>query len=125
MTTSPGASSQALSRRLGLTDAVGVGLASMLGAGLFVVFAPAAADAGSLLLVAVVVAGLLATANATSTARLAALYPESGGAYVYGRERLGVKWGHLAGWGFISGKIASCAAMALTCLLYTSPSPRD
>lgn len=121
MTTSSGASSQALSRRLGLTDAVGVGLASMLGAGLFVVFAPAAAQAGSLLLVAVVVAGLLATANATSTARLAALYPESGGAYVYGRERLGVKWGHLAGWGFISGKIASCAAMALTIGVHIAP----
>src|SRR5439155_25356987 len=50
----------------------------------------------------------------TSSARLAARYPESGGTYVYGRERLGEFWGFLAGWGFVVGKTASCAAMALT-----------
>ena len=34
-------------RRLGLTDAVTIGLGSMIGAGIFVVFAPAAASAGA------------------------------------------------------------------------------
>ena len=121
MTTSRGAGHQALSRRLGLTDAVGIGLASMLGAGVFVVFAPAAARAGSLLLLTVVLAGALAVVNATSTARLAIRYPRAGGAYVYGRERLGMPWGHLAGWAFISGKIASCAAMALTIGVHVLP----
>ena len=42
------------------------------------------------------------------------MYPQSGGTYVYGRERLGPFWGYLAGWGFVVGKTASCAAMALT-----------
>ncbi|HEY6593545.1 MAG TPA: amino acid permease, partial [Asanoa sp.] len=51
----------ALSRRLGLADAVAVGLGSMLGAGVFVVFAPATARAGGLgLLVALGLAGLVA-----------------------------------------------------------------
>lgn len=103
-----------LDRRLGTGDAVVVGLASMIGAGVFAVLGPAAAAAGGGLLIGLCLAGLVAYANATSSAELAAVYPRSGGAYVYGRERLGHAWGHLAGWGFVVGKTASCAAMALT-----------
>ncbi|MGH3682843.1 MAG: APC family permease [Natronosporangium sp.] len=112
-----------LERRLGVPDAVVLGLASMLGAGVFVVFPPAAAQAGSGpgLLVALVLAGFVAYCNATSSARLAARYPESGGTYVYGRERLGGFTGFLAGWGFVTGKIASCGAMALTIGAYLWP----
>jgi APA family basic amino acid/polyamine antiporter len=111
-----------LDRRLGVGDAVTLGLGSMLGAGVFVVFAPAAALAGGLgMLVALVIAGLVAFCNATSSARLAARYPESGGTYVYGRERLGDLAGFLAGWGFVVGKTASCAAMAFTIGAYLWP----
>ena len=99
-----------LQRKLGLADAVVIGLGAMIGAGIFAALSPAAAAAGSGLLVGLAVAAVIAYCNATSSARLAARYPESGGTYVYGRERLGVFWGYLAGWG---------------CLLYTSPSPRD
>jgi basic amino acid/polyamine antiporter, APA family len=110
-----------LDRRLGLVDAVVVGLGSMLGAGVFVVFGPAAAAAGSGLLIALLLAGLVAYANATSSARLAVLHPESGGTYVYGRRRLSAVWGFVAGWGFVVGKTASCAAMALTLGAYAWP----
>jgi basic amino acid/polyamine antiporter, APA family len=110
-----------LDRRLGLVDAVVLGLGSMLGAGVFVVFGPAAEAAGSGLLIALLVAGLVAYANATASARLAVLHPESGGTYVYGRRRLGAVWGFLAGWGFVVGKTASCAAMALTLGAYAWP----
>ncbi len=111
-----------LARRLGVPEAVVIGLGSMLGAGVFVVFAPAAAAAGGTgLLVALGVAGFIAFCNATSSARLAARYPESGGTYVYGRERLGPFAGFLAGWGFVVGKTASCAAMALTIGEYLWP----
>lgn len=110
-----------LQRRLGLGDAVVIGLASMIGAGAFVVFGPAAAAAGSGLLIGLVIAAVVAYCNATSSARLAARYPQSGGTYVYGRERLGEFWGYLAGWSFLVGKMASCAAMALTVGLYAWP----
>jgi basic amino acid/polyamine antiporter, APA family len=111
-----------LARRLGVPDAVVIGLGSMLGAGVFVVFAPAAAAAGGTgLLVALALAGFIAYCNATSSARLAARYPESGGTYVYGRERLNTFAGFLAGWGFVIGKTASCAAMALTIGAYLWP----
>ncbi|SCG57725.1 amino acid/polyamine/organocation transporter, APC superfamily [Micromonospora coxensis] len=99
-----------------------IGLGSMLGAGVFVVFAPAAATAGGAgLLAAQALAGFIAFCNATSSARLAARYPESGGTYVYGRERLNPFAGFLAGWGFVVGKTASCAAMALTVGAYLWP----
>ncbi len=98
-----------------------IGLGSMLGAGVFAAFSPAAASAGGLLLFSLVLAALLAWVNAWSSARLAALYPQSGGTYVYGRERLGPFWGYLAGWAFVVGKTASCAAMAMTVGAYLWP----
>jgi hypothetical protein len=41
--------------------------------------------------------------------------------YVFGRGRLGEAWGFLAGWSFIIGKTASCAAIALTFESYVFP----
>jgi APA family basic amino acid/polyamine antiporter len=111
----------ALQRRLGTFDAVTIGLGSMVGAGIFVALAPAAAAAGPGLLLGLAVAAVVAYCNAMSSARLAALYPESGGTYVYGRERLGEFWGYTAGWSFLVGKTASCAAMALTVGYYVWP----
>src|SRR3954451_22908662 len=110
-----------LHRRLGVADAVVIGLGSMIGAGVFAAFAPAARAAGSALLPALAIAAVVAYCNATSSARLAARYPESGGTYVYARERLTSFWGYLAGWAFVVGKTASCAAMALTFASYAWP----
>jgi basic amino acid/polyamine antiporter, APA family len=98
-----------------------IGLGSMLGAGVFAAVGPAARAAGAWLLLGLALAGLVAYCNATSSAELAARYPESGGAYVYGRRRLGPFWGFLAGWAFLAGKLASCAAMALTVGSYAAP----
>ncbi|TRW45509.1 amino acid permease, partial [Georgenia yuyongxinii] len=117
------ASPRRLARRLGLLDAVVIGMSSMIGAGVFAVFAPAAQAAGPWLLAGLAVAVVVATCNATSTAQLAAVYPTSGGTYVYGRERLGEWWGFAAGWSFVIGKTASCAAMATTFAAYTVPGP--
>jgi APA family basic amino acid/polyamine antiporter len=114
-------STPALQRRLGTVDATVIGLGSMIGAGVFAAFAPAAAAAGSGLLLGLALAALVAWCNATSSAQLAARYPRSGGTYVYGRERLGPWWGFVAGWGFVVGKTASCAAMALTAAAYLVP----
>ncbi|WP_370333280.1 APC family permease [Mycolicibacterium hippocampi] len=110
-----------LQRRLGTFDTVTLGLGSMIGAGIFVALAPAAASAGTGLLVGLAIAAVVALCNAMSSARLAARYPQSGGTYVYGRERLGPFWGHTAGWSFVVGKTASCAAMALTVGYYVWP----
>jgi APA family basic amino acid/polyamine antiporter len=120
-TTPAGSAAPALARRLTTADATLIGVGSMVGAGLFTAFSPAAAAAGPWLLVALLLAGVVAFCNAASSAQLAAQYPTSGGTYVYGRERLGPWWGFVAGWGFVVGKTASCAAMALAFAVHVAP----
>ena len=93
----------------------------MLGAGVFTVFGPAAQSAGTLLPLALLVAALVATANALSTAQLAQEHPVAGGAYAYGRRYLGPWPGYVAGLMFVVGKLASCCAIALTVGAYAWP----
>ena len=93
----------------------------MLGAGVFAAVGPASAAAGVWLLVGLAIAAVVAFCNATASAQLAAAYPTSGGTYAYGRAELGAWWGFIAGWCFVVGKLASCAAMALTFAAYAAP----
>jgi APA family basic amino acid/polyamine antiporter len=117
----PRESPSRLARRLGTSDAVVLGLGSMIGAGIFAAVGPAAEAAGSGLLIGLGLAAVVAFANATSSARLAAVHPLSGGTYVYGTRQLGPFWGYAAGWAFVIGKTASCAAIALTFARYAVP----
>lgn len=110
-----------LARRLRLADAVSIGLGSMIGAGVFSVWGPALDVAGSGLLIALAIAALVAYCNATASAQLAAVHPVAGGTYAYARAEIGPWWGFVAGWGFVIGKIASCAAMAMTFAAYAAP----
>ena len=72
-----------MTSRLTTFDAASIGVASMLGAGVFVVFGPVADLTGSLMPLAIVLAGLVAYLNAGSISQLAAKVPKSGGAYSY------------------------------------------
>nr|WP_194420100.1 APC family permease [Microbacterium sp. A18JL241] len=110
-----------LARRLSLTDAVAIGLGSMIGAGVFSVWGPATAAAGSGLFIALGIAAVVAFCNATSSAQLAAVHPVAGGTYAYARAEIGPWWGFVAGWSFLIGKLASCAAMAMTFAAYAAP----
>jgi APA family basic amino acid/polyamine antiporter len=93
----------------------------MLGAGVFVVFAPAAKLAGSYLLLAIAIAGIVAALNARSMRQLSKVLPKAGGAYAFGREYLSSSWGFLAGIAFILGKVGSVAAIALAAASYIYP----
>ncbi|WP_144795782.1 APC family permease [Microbacterium paludicola] len=110
-----------LARRLTLADAVTIGLGSMIGAGVFSVWGPATAAAGSGLLIALAVAAIVAFCNAMASAQLAAAHPVAGGTYTYARIEIGPWWGFIAGWCFVIGKLASCAAMAMTFAVYAAP----
>ena len=110
-----------LQRRLGGFDATTVGVGSMLGAGVFVVFAPATARAGSWTLLALGVAAVIAFANASATAMLARAIPRAGGTYEYALRTLGRPFARIAGFSFLLGKVASCAAMGYTIGVYTLP----
>ncbi|WP_250505290.1 APC family permease [Bowdeniella massiliensis] len=111
-----------LARLLTAKQAVVIGLGSMLGAGVFTAFAPAAAVAGWALPLSLVLAAAVAFANGTASAQLAARYPKAGGSYIYGREKLGTWPGFFAGWAFTIGKTASLAAMGLVAATYLHPS---
>jgi basic amino acid/polyamine antiporter, APA family len=110
-----------LHRALGVRGATVVGLSAMLGTGVFAVWTPAWSLAGSWLLLGLGIAAVVAVLNAISTARLAAVHPEAGGAYAYGRIRLSRGAGLTAGLAFLVGKGASAAAAALTIGVYAWP----
>ncbi|QEO09531.1 APC family permease [Protaetiibacter larvae] len=101
-----------LRRVIGVPTATGVGVAAMLGAGVFAVWAPAAGLAGAGLLVALGIAVLIAALNATSTTRLARAFPDSGGVYAFARGLGAPRLGFAAGALFLVGKVASAAAIA-------------
>lgn len=102
-----------LHRALGLLDAVGIGFGAIVGAGIFVVTGVAAGVAGPSLVVAFAVAGAAATANALSSAQLAAVYPYAGGSYEYGYRLLGAWPGYIAGWMFLASKTAAAGTVAI------------
>ncbi len=113
-----------MKNKLRLYEAVFIGIAAMLGAGVFVVFAPAAAMAGYLLPLAVVLAGIVAFVNASAVSQLASRVSRPGGAYSYAQTYLSQNWAFLAGSSFLIGKIASSAAIALAFAGYIFPEQR-
>lgn len=102
-----------LLRVLTLKDAVGVGLGAIIGAGIFVVTGVAAGVSGPAFIVSLMVAGLIATFNALSSAQLAAVYPQSGGTYEYGYRLLNPAFGFSAGWMFLMSKLAAGGVVAI------------
>lgn len=90
-----------------------MGLGSILGTGVFISIGIAAGIADERLLLAVFLAGVIATFNGLSSAQLAANHPVSGGTYAYGRRYLGEWYGFAAGWMFVCAKSASAATALL------------
>ena len=107
--------------QLGPLGAAGIGVASMVGAGVFYVWAPAAALAGSGLLVALALAGFIALLNAVTMAQLAVANPVSGGGYAYGRRYVSPGVGFVSGFLFLAGKTASVAAIAVIAASHLVP----
>ena len=89
-----------LPRRLGLWSAVAVIMGTTIGSGIFRVPAVVAERLPDVALFAAVwvVGGLLAMAGALSFAELSAMYPRSGGFYVYIREAFGSLPAFVFGW---------------------------
>ncbi len=107
--------------QLGPLGAAGVGVASMVGAGVFYVWAPAADLAGSWIMVALALAGLVALLNAITMAQLAVAHPVSGGGYAYGARYVSPGFGFVSGFLFLAGKTASVAAIALIAANHVRP----
>lgn len=102
-----------LLRLLTLKDAVGIGLGAIIGAGIFVVTGIAAGVSGPAFVVGLLVAGIIATFNALSSAQLAAKYPHSGGTYEYGYILINPLFGFSAGWMFLISKLSAAGVVAI------------
>jgi len=100
-----------LSRDLGLFDITMIGVAAMIGAGIFVLTGIAAGEAGPGLLLAFLLNGLITLLTAASYAELGSCFPEAGGGYLWIKEGLSNIFGFLSGW-------MSWFAHSLACSLY-------
>ena len=109
------------SRTLTKRNSIYLGLSSMIGAGLFYNLAPTSKISSYSSILGLLLASTLAFANASSSAQLASLYPQTGGTYLYANKVLGKLPGNIAGIVFILGKTVSCIAIALTLGNYISP----
>jgi len=114
-------SANQLKRVVGLPGAILMGLGSIIGAGVFVSLGLGEQIAGPSVLLALVIAGGVATCNGLSSAQLAANHPVSGGTYEYGHRWLSPYLGFSAGWMFLCAKSASAATAALGFATYFAP----
>ena len=112
---------QEFNRTLTLKNSIYLGLSSMIGAGLFNNIAPTSKISSYGSIIGLLLASSLAFANASSSAQLSALFPRTGGTYLYAKEILGRPYDVVAGVVFVIGKTISCVAIALTVGNYLSP----
>ncbi len=108
-------------QQLSLLGAVAIGLASMLGAGVFFVWSTAWDKSHDQIFIALLIAGLVASLNAASVYQLASNVSRAGGVYAYARVYLPQSFSFIAGFAFVFGKIASIAAIAIIIEMYLLP----
>ena len=108
-------------QQLSLTGAVAIGLASMLGAGVFFVWSTAWEKVNNQIFFALALAALVASLNAASVYQLASNVSRAGGVYSYARVYLPKEFSFIAGFSFVFGKIASIAAIAIIIETYLLP----
>lgn len=94
------AAQERLPRRLGLYSAIAVLVGSTIGSGIFRVPSTVATDVGTLGAIALIwiIGALVALFGALTLAELAAIFPRSGGIYVFLREAYGPLPAFLFGW---------------------------
>ena len=122
-----GESDEGLIRAIGLGSAILLVVGNVIGSGIFLTSGGMAAliPSASLLLLAWVLGGVLAIAGGLTYAEMGAMFPRSGGVYVFLREAYGSLTAFLYGWSsllvVISGSIAAVAVWFAEYLSYFFP----
>jgi amino acid transporter len=122
MTATPDPWGERLPRQLGLWSAVAVVIGSTIGSGIFRTPAGVAQkiDDVPLFLAAWVVGGVVAVCGALAYAELAAMFPRSGGIYVFLREAFGPVTAFLFGWAeLLIIRPGAYGAIGITASAYT------
>src|SRR6266513_150679 len=120
MTTTPSRSSHAATRSLGRTTAVLLTAAMFVGTGLFASLGAATAEAGSGILVAMLIGGLIALSTGISAAQVGVNYPEEGGAFIWLRNFGFSRISFLAGCSYLFEGIIGLGILALGFATYTA-----
>jgi amino acid transporter len=87
-----------LVRTLGLLDVVMIGIAGMIGGAIFVLVGPAIGLAGSAVIIAFIINGIITLFTAMGYAELGSAMPEAGGGYLWVREGLPRPNAFISGW---------------------------
>ena len=98
---------------LGLFDATAISVGAIIGAGIFVVTGIAAKEAGSALVVSMLIAALISIFTALSFAELTAWQPKEGSIYEYTYQLISTFAGFLTGWMWILSNTFAGAAVSL------------
>ncbi|MFB6075543.1 MAG: APC family permease [Candidatus Aenigmatarchaeota archaeon] len=95
-------------KKIGLVEAVTLGVGTMIGAGIFTLSGVGAQIAGPAVSLSFVLAGIIALLTALNYCELSSTYPESGGGYVYAKRGFGKFTGFITGWLLWFGYITAC-----------------
>jgi APA family basic amino acid/polyamine antiporter len=102
-----------LKRNIGLFGAASVGIANIIGAGIFVVSGVAAGLAGPSVILSFLLAGFVALMTALSAAELASFITDTGASYAFSKRAFGRFWSFLVGWFKYFDYIAGAAAVSV------------
>ncbi|SFM91122.1 amino acid permease [Methanolobus profundi] len=103
-----------LSRDLTLFDITMIGIAGMIGAGIFALTGIATGIAGPAVILAFLLNGIVATFTGLAYAELGSAIPEAGGSYLWVKEGIGNHFGFLAGWVDWAAHTIACSLYAVT-----------
>ncbi|MFX1299437.1 MAG: APC family permease [Promethearchaeota archaeon] len=102
-----------LKRNVGLLGASSVGIANIIGAGIFVISGVAAGLAGPSVILSFFLAGIIALLTALSSAELSSIIMETGASYVFTKRAFGRVPSFFVGWFKYFDYIAGAAAVSI------------
>jgi APA family basic amino acid/polyamine antiporter len=102
-----------LKRTVGIFGAASIGIASIIGAGIFVLSGVAAGLAGPSVILSFLIAGLISLLTALSAAELSSFITDTGASYAYTKRAFGKFWSFLVGWFKYFDYIVGAAAVSV------------
>ncbi|MBT8264825.1 MAG: amino acid permease, partial [Muriicola sp.] len=98
-----------LSRDLGLTSALAIGIGTMIAAGIFTLSGLAIRNVGSSAIISFVLAAIVALFTALTYCEFVTVYPKTGEGYLYARKTFTPPLAFFVGWALLLGYASSCA----------------
>ncbi len=98
-----------LSRDLGLTSALAIGIGTMIAAGIFTLSGLAVRNVGSAAIASFLLAAIVALFTALTYCEFVSIYPQTGEGYLYARKTFKPPFAYFVGWSLFLGYTSSCA----------------